>query len=261
MLMFILSGCSGAGKNTVINKLMQQNERVDLFTSFTTRAMRENEEQGNPYFYYTLEEFEEKDKQGVIIEKEFIHGNYYGTSYEILEEKLNNNKILIKDIGVEGTLNLQQKLSDRVNIVPIFLDVPKRELIKRITLRGEPKDRVKVRASRFDYEMGFRKNYSFLFKFLPLDKSVCAMQSLIDMDSDNYENIFSTKIPSNKKVNKLIARLEKGKKLPKPVFGFYNNNLCVIKNFESFIAEIRTRKVTQKIVKNIDVKYAVCYKI
>ena len=239
MLMFILSGCSGAGKNTIINKLMQENNQVDLFTSFTTRQMRENETQGNPYFYYSLAEFEEKDKQGIIIEKEFIHGNYYGTSYEILQEKL----------------------KDRVNIVPIFLDVPKKELIKRITLRGEPKDRVKVRASRFDYEISFRKNYSYLFKFLPLDKAVMAMQNLISFDADNYENIFSTKIPSNKKVNKLIAKLEKGKKLPKPVFGFYNGNLCVLKNFETFIAEIRTKKVTQKIVKNKDVKYAVCYKL
>ena len=183
MLMFILSGCSGAGKNTTINKLMEENKQVDLFTSFTTRGMRENETQGNPYFYYSLEEFEEKDKQGVIIEKEFIHGNYYGTSYEILEEKLKNNKVLIKDIGVEGTLNLQEKLKDRVNIVPIFLDVPKKELIKRITLRGESKDRVKVRASRFDYEKSFRKNYSYIFKFLPLDKAVTAMQNLISFDS------------------------------------------------------------------------------
>ena len=261
MLMFILSGCSGAGKNTIINKLMEENSQVDIFTSFTTRPMRENETQGNPYFYYTFDEFEERDKQGVIIEKEFIHGNFYGTSYEILEQKLKDNKILIKDIGVEGTLNLQQKLSDKLNIISVFLDVPKKELIKRITLRGEPKDRVKVRASRFNYELSFRKNYSYIFKFLPLEKAINAMQSIIDMDSDNYQNIFSTKRFSTKKVNKLIQKLQKGKKIAKPVFGFYKNNLTVIKNFESFIAEIKSKITVQKIVKNKEINYAVCYQI
>ena len=115
-MLFILSGCSGAGKNTVINKLMEQNKSVDIFTSITTRQIRPTESQGNPFYYYTLEEFEEKDRQGKIIEKEFIHGNFYGTSYEILEEKLSQNKILIKDIGVEGTLNLKQKLKEQLTI-------------------------------------------------------------------------------------------------------------------------------------------------
>ena len=261
MLMFILSGCSGAGKNTIINKLMQENKNVDIFTSFTTREMRENETQGNPYFYYSLEEFEEKDKQGIIIEKEFIHGNFYGTSYEILEQKLKENKILIKDIGVEGTLNLQQKLSEKVDIIPIFLSVPKRELIKRITLRGEPKERVKVRASRFNYEISFKHNYSYVFDFLPLEKAIFAMQSLISMNEDNFENIFSTKVFSTKKVDKLVEKLKKGKSIPKPIFGFYKNNLTLVKNFNSFVAELKSGITVQKIVKNIDVKYAVCYKI
>ena len=259
--MFIMSGCSGAGKNTIINKLMAENENVDIFTSITTRKMRENEVQGNPFFYYTIEEFEEKEKQGKIIEKEFIHGNYYGTSYEVLEQKLANNKILIKDIGVEGTLSLQQKLKDKVKIIPVFLDVPRKELIKRITLRGEPKDRVKVRASRFSYELTFKKNYEYVFKFLPLEKSVSAVNSLIELEESNFSQIYSLERPSNKKIEKYIKKLEQNKQIPKVKLGFFNNNLVVLKNLDCLIAGQKTQKFVQKIVLDKEVDYAVCYKI
>lgn len=259
-MLIILSGCSGAGKNTVINALMEQNKNIDIFTSITTRPMRETETQGNPFFYFTKEEFENKDKQGLIIEKEFIHGNYYGTSYEVLEEKLALNKILIKDIGVEGTLNLQQILKEKLNILTIFLDVPKKELIKRITLRGEPKDRVKVRSARFDYELSFRKNYQYLFKQLPLENSVLAVKSIIEMHKNNSE-IYSVKELNNKKVQKCIEKLKAGKKAPCVKMGFFNNKLCILNNAEWFVAGMKTDQFVQKIVLNKNVKHALSLKI
>ncbi len=254
-MLFILSGCSGAGKNTVINEVMKENKNVDIFTSITTRQMRPNETQGNPFFYYTLEEFNKKDEQGLIIEKEFIHGNFYGTSYEILNQKLALNKILMKDIGVEGTLNLQEKLKNKLNIITIFLDVPKKELIKRITLRGEPKDRVKVRSARFNYELSFRKNYQFIFKDLPLEKSVLTIQNLIKIFNKNMQ-ICSLKKLNNTKLENCCKKLTMGKKAPVVKIGFYKNSLCVINGLEWLLAGIKTDQFVQKHIINKSFKSA-----
>ena len=259
MLMFILSGCSGAGKNTVIHALMQSNNQVDIFTSITTREKRPSEIQGNPFYYYTLEEFEQKDKQGLIIEKEFIHGNYYGTSYEVLEEKLAQDKILIKDIGVEGTLNLQRILKNKLQIIPVFLDVPKKELIKRITLRGEPKDRVKVRASRFNYELSFRKHYEYIFKHLSIDESVNALQSIINMYNCSFDHCYTRCSLNNKKLQKYIQKLNENKKIPAVKLGFYDNKLVILKNLESYIAGLKTNKPVQKLVYSKYFKNAIKY--
>lgn len=257
--MFILSGCSGAGKNTVINQLMKENSQVDIFTSITTRQMRPTETQGNPFYYYTLEQFEEKDKQGLIIEKEFIHGNFYGTSYEVLNQKIEQNKILIKDIGVEGTLNLQNRLKDQLKIITIFLDVPTKELINRIVLRGEPKDRVKVRSSRFKYELSFRKNYEYIFKNLDLQNSVNALHYLINMQQNNFDHCYTNKPLNDKKLNKYINMLNNNKQIPPVKMAFYDNKLAITKNLEGYIAGLRTGKFVQKLVYNKNIKNAIKY--
>ncbi len=260
MIFFILSGCSGAGKNTIINEVMKNNKNVDVFTSLTTREKRPNEIQGNPYYYVTKEEIEELDKNGRLIEKELIHNNIMATSYDVLEDKLSKGKILIKDIGVEGTFNIIEKLKDKLVVVPIYLKVPKRELIDRITKRGEPKDKVKLRASRFGYENSFIPKYEYVFNHLPLEKSTMAVEILIEYISNKGKKLYSSKPVekiNQKKVEKLKNQFKNGKSLPAVTFAIKENCIVAIKNIESLIAGKQLNAFVQKVFvkKNIQELY------
>ena len=145
-MLIILSGSSGVGKNTIINKLLEDNENLELMTTVTTRDMRPGESQGNPYYFVTREEFEKKIEDGEMLEYALVHGNYYGTSRKILEDKVKNGKILIKDIDVEGTLNLMKLLGDEV--ISIYLKpVSIEQLRERLLGRGETE--IEKRLNRY----------------------------------------------------------------------------------------------------------------
>ena len=121
--MFImLAGSSGVGKNTLINDLKPKNSSVVLMPTLTTRAMRAGEVEGNPFYYLTKEEFEDKVKAGELFEHELIHGNFYGSSKIIFNEYLKSGKILMKDIGVEGAINLSRILKPFTNTIRVFFN-------------------------------------------------------------------------------------------------------------------------------------------
>ena len=88
----ILSGSSGVGKNTVIKEMQKTETNLVMMPTFTTREKREGEVEGAPYFYISKEEFQEKIKNHELIEHEFIHNNYYGSSYTILMNILKPEK-------------------------------------------------------------------------------------------------------------------------------------------------------------------------
>ncbi len=157
-MLIIMSGSAGVGKNTIINELLSEYNNLTLMTTVSTRAMRPGEEQGRPYYFVSKEEFEAMEARGEMLETCPIHGNLYGTSRKILEEKTREGKVLIKDIDVEGTLNLKKLLPDVVAIYlkPKSIDV----LRERLVGRGE-KD-IDLRLRRYEYEEEMSKHYDYV---------------------------------------------------------------------------------------------------
>ena len=82
-LLIVVSGPSGAGKDTVINKVLETEKNVWVSISMTSRPPRGNEENGKDYFFVTKEEFEENIKQGNLLEYATYNDNYYGTSKKV----------------------------------------------------------------------------------------------------------------------------------------------------------------------------------
>ena len=153
-MLIILSGSSGIGKNTIINEILKRYDNFQLLPTLTTREMRRNESQGNPYYFVTVEEFMRKKENGELLESEKVHGNYYGASKLVLQET-ETDKILIKDIDVKGALNLKDKLND---VITIFLKPSCFEqLIERLKGRGE--DRIEERLTRYNLELELSKNF------------------------------------------------------------------------------------------------------
>ena len=168
-MLIILSGSSGVGKNTIINKLLEDNENLELMTTMTTRDMRPGESQGNPYYFVTKEEFEKKIEDGEMLEHALVHGNYYGTSRKILEDKAKSGKILIKDIDVEGTLNLMKLLGD--DVISIYLKpVSIEQLKERLIGRGETE--IEKRLNRYEYEESLSHNYHYTIINDKMDETI-----------------------------------------------------------------------------------------
>ena len=180
-MLVILSGVSGAGKDTIKKELMKRIDNVVTLPSFTSRKPRQGEEEGNQYHFITKEEFEEKIKNNEFYEYDLHHENYYGTSKKLLNDKIASGKIIVKDIEVNGTENLIKLLKNDTRIVSIFLKVEKEELRRRLIERGEnTEEEIEIRLGRLDYEESKIKDYDYVLKNDDFEKTVQIITAIIE---------------------------------------------------------------------------------
>ena len=179
-MLVILSGVSGAGKDTIKKELIKRLENVETLPSFTSRDIRPGEEEGVQYHFISKNEFEEKIRNGDFYEYDLHHGNYYGTSRELMNEKINKGKIIVKDIEVNGTENLLKLLKNDTKIVTIFLKVEKEELKRRLIERVDNIQDIEVRLSRLEYEESKITNYDYVIKNDDFEKTVQIIIAIIE---------------------------------------------------------------------------------
>ena len=181
-MLVILSGVSGAGKDTIKKELIKRMDNVISLPSFTSRQPREGEEEGVQYHFITREEFLEKINNDEFYEYDLHHNNYYGTSRKLMNEKIQSGKIIVKDIEVNGTENLLQLLKDETKIVPIFLKVEREELKRRLIARGDSltDEEIELRLSRLDYEESKMNLYDYVIKNTDLEKTVQIIMTIIE---------------------------------------------------------------------------------
>ena len=191
-MLVILSGVSGAGKDTIKKELIKKMENVISLPSFTSRGPRPGEEEGVQYHFITKEEFKEKIKNGEFYEYDIHHENYYGTSRKLMNEKIKSGKIIVKDIDVNGVENLINLLKEDTKVVTIFLRVPKEILMKRLQNRVDKPDlkEITLRLNRFDYEESRIGMYDYVIKNNNLEKSVQIIQTIIQNECKLKETEF-----------------------------------------------------------------------
>ncbi|MGB5505883.1 MAG: guanylate kinase [Sulfurovum sp.] len=108
----VLSGPSGAGKSTIINAASDEIGEYYFSISTTTRAPRVGEQHGKDYFFVSKESFEEDIKADNFLEYAEVHGNYYGTSLKPVRIALEEGKLVIFDIDVQGHRLVRAKMDD-----------------------------------------------------------------------------------------------------------------------------------------------------
>ena len=181
-MLVILSGVSGAGKDTIRKELMKRLNNTTSLPSYTSRNPREDEEEGVQYHFITKEEFEKKIKKNEVYEYNLHNNNNYGTSKVLLNDKISSGKIIIKDIEVNGTENLINLLKDDVKIVTIFLKVEKEELRRRLINRGDnlSEEEMNLRLGRLEYEESKIKLYDYVIKNDDFEKTVQIIMTIIE---------------------------------------------------------------------------------
>ena len=132
--LYVFTGPSGAGKGTLLSRLMAEDDRLFYSISATTRAPRSGETDGVQYYFLTRADFERKIAQNAFLEHARYVDNYYGTLEAPVNEKLAEGYDVILEIEVQGAMQVHQK---RPDAVMVFIAPPSfEELAARLRGRG-----------------------------------------------------------------------------------------------------------------------------
>jgi guanylate kinase len=133
----IISGPSGVGKSTICGRIVKELDAV-LSVSATTRPKAASEEDGVNYRFLTKDAFEQRIRENAFLEYADVFGNYYGTPREPVEKALDEGRIVILEIDVQGALQVKKQ---KPGAMMIFLLPPRAETLQtRIDGRGRGED-------------------------------------------------------------------------------------------------------------------------
>ena len=165
-IVILFVGPSGAGKDTLSEKLMGKDPRVKFMVTATTRDPRPNEVDGVNYYFLTKEDFEKKLDQDDFLEWNRYHGNYYGALKEEVHKKLQAGLDPHTDITWSGARAMRDYLKERVVtflILPPSLEELDNRMTKRRQSTGEDSENHKIRTQKIREDMmhWHKKDYVF----------------------------------------------------------------------------------------------------
>ena len=138
--LYIISAASGTGKTSLVKALLEQTQDIGVSVSHTTRASRPGEEDGVHYHFTDKTAFLELIDQGAFLEHAEVFGNYYGTSQNAVQERLNQGQDVILEIDWQGAEQVRTLLPEAVSI---FILPPSRDaLLSRLQDRGQDEESV-----------------------------------------------------------------------------------------------------------------------
>lgn len=159
--LYVLSGPSGVGKDTVLAALQVRAPELSVCITATTRTMRPGESQGNPYLFLSVAEFETMVREDAFLEYARVNGNnLYGTPRAWVEEQRTQGKDVLLKIDVQGGIAVRQKMPDAILV---FLEPPSmEELERRLRARStESEDAIRIRLLDARSELAQRRNYDY----------------------------------------------------------------------------------------------------
>ena len=158
----IISGPSGCGKSTLLKEVYKDIDDYYFSISTTTRTPRIGEVNGVDYFFVTKEEFEKDINNGDFLEYAKVHDNYYGTSLKPINRALNESKLVIFDIDVQGHEIVRTKLNSIVTSV--FITTPSLNILEqRLNTRNtDSAEIIEKRIKNAKGEVEFFQDYDYL---------------------------------------------------------------------------------------------------
>jgi len=153
----VITAPSGAGKTSIVKKLVEQRPDLEFSISCTTRTPREGEVNGKDYYFITVPEFQQRIQKGDFVEHEEVYpGQFYGSLKSEVERIWSKRKIVLYDIDVKGAESIKKKYSN--DAIVIYIAPPDKDtLVRRLTNRNtESKDSLKKRIKKAEEELTYQ---------------------------------------------------------------------------------------------------------
>ena len=186
-ILVVVSGFSGAGKGTLIKRLMEKYDNYALSISATTRQPRAGEENGREYFFVTKEQFQEMIREDQLIEYAQYVDNYYGTPKAYVEKQMDAGKDVILEIEIQGALKVKEQFPETllVFIMPPSAEELKRRLVGRGT---ETEEVIQSRLERAVKESEGIERYDYLLVNDDVERCSEEMHRLIQIQHNRAVN-------------------------------------------------------------------------
>tara|TARA_B100000902_G_scaffold286722_1_gene272823 strand:+ start:647 stop:1243 length:597 start_codon:yes stop_codon:yes gene_type:complete len=157
-----ISAPSGSGKTTLCKALQKVKPEIEWSVSYTTREIRSTEVNTEDYNFISQDKFENLIIKQELAEWENVHGFYYGTSKNKIEDAISKNKIMLLEMDVKGAIRIKELYYNNtfsIFIIPPSIDHLRDRLIKRGT---DSEKRIEIRLQRFQQEMGYQDKFDHI---------------------------------------------------------------------------------------------------
>jgi guanylate kinase len=176
----VITGPSGAGKGTLIKRLVERQPELEIAVSATTRPMREGEQNGREYWFLSEQEFVARIEAGGFLEHVTFVGGRYGTLASEIDRIGADGKVCILELETEGALRVQDEVEESVTLF-IAADVP--ELERRLRARatessGEIGERIEIAREQLEQAYRFR----YMVRNDDVDRATDALSALIEQE-------------------------------------------------------------------------------
>lgn len=186
--LIIISGPSGAGKDTIVENVINNNSNIWLSVSATSRSIRKGEKEGVNYFYLTKEEFEERIENNYFLEYAKYADNYYGTPKEEIIKKLDKGIDVILVIEIEGAKKIKELVPEALFI--FIMPPSEKELLKRLSGRKtEDKEKIIKRFNIAYQEMNEVTKYNYVVVNDNLTEAISKVEAIIKAEKCRVDRI------------------------------------------------------------------------
>ena len=186
--LFVIAAPSGAGKTTLVQKLLERNPGLEFSVSYTTRQKRKTEVDGRDYFFVDKDRFLQLQEQGEMLESAKVFGNFYGTGRKQVQQHLGKGNHVILEIDWQGARQVRESMPGSISIFILPPSSP--ELERRLRDRRTDSDEVianRLKEARGD--MSHWDEFDYVIINDDLDTAVGELEAILLGDgADNRSN-------------------------------------------------------------------------
>jgi guanylate kinase len=186
--LLVLSGPSGAGKGTLVERLIVARPECVFSISSTTRPKRAGEDDGVQYEFVTRHEFERRRSAGYFLEWAEVHGHLYGTPMRFVDQQVHAGRIVVLDVDVQGGASVRRARPEAVSvfIYPPSIDALRQRLLKRGMDAPEVIER-RLRDAPGELEQ--YKYYDYLVMNDDLERAVARLVAIVDSERARVQRL------------------------------------------------------------------------